>query len=760
MAEFKSDLSDTELDDVQPVPIPQITVESLLQHIKSLTNNQNELIGQIRHLKAKAEDPFLQFRTPDPIKNLATFAGNKKETHAWLEDAENTLDLFKSYQDEPVYSQLVRAVKNKITGEAKETLIAAGNPNGWAEIKEVILNSYGDRRDLTSHIQSLFYITQGKKTLTEYYNKIKTIDTAIKSTAAMMEDYVNSTKAINSLVSLITLTRFIDGLTDDLPMHVRSYRPKSLEEAYTITTQYANAAYRQKFNKRPPSDHINKNVRQTNSNFNNPNVPLVNISKPPTNFNNNSNQFIAKPSTSNFNNPHTKSYGSGKFKTRATPPDDDVSMRTARSHTEVNNHETERKNCEDEFDTSQQQDENVLNSDDDDYFVDEELNFHVEEAPQRKKKNDNNFVPYITIQTSKGEMKFLIDTGANKNYISPAHVNIENCLYRSTNNVAFIAVQNHSETSIEINANELKLSNDLDKEIENDPFDLMDLPKTVDPAKYTFRDDHMNDEEKHALKKVINNYRDVLYVETDKLSFTHKIKHNVRTVDNVPVHSKSYKYPYVYESEVQDQIKKMLADGIIKESISPYTSPVWVVPKKPDASGKKKFRLVIDYRKLNEKTINDKYPIPEITDILDKLGKAKYFSTIDLVSGFHQIQLAKEDTEKTAFSVNGGKYEFTPAGRRPETSEDILQYPRRVKTSYRTNIGELKLGELSQEREEKGLWGTTSVDGQGVRNNTPENRPPRRIPVQEVSKFSVKATHYNKQLLGAMKISQRHQPGK
>lgn len=232
-------------------------------------------------------------------------------------------------------------------------------------------------------------------------------------------------------------------------------------------------------------------------------------------------------------------------------------------------------------------------------------------------------------------------------------------LYRSANNHAFIAVKNYSKVPIEINSNELKLTNDLDREIKNDPFDLIELPKTVDPINYTFRDDHMNEEEKHALREVIKNYKDVLYMETDKLSFTHKIKHNIRTVDNIPVHSKSYKYPYVYEKEVQEQIKKMLKDGIVKESISPYTSPVWVVPKKTDASGKKKFRLVIDYRKLNEKTINDKYPIPEITDILDKLGRAKYFSTIDLVSGFHQIQLAEEDTEKTAFSVNGGKYEFT-----------------------------------------------------------------------------------------------------
>lgn len=232
-------------------------------------------------------------------------------------------------------------------------------------------------------------------------------------------------------------------------------------------------------------------------------------------------------------------------------------------------------------------------------------------------------------------------------------------LYRSNNRIAFVAVQNHSKNPLEINTNELKISNDLENEMENDPFDLTDLPKTVDPVNYSFRDDHMSEEEKLALEKVIKKNKEVLYAEKDKLTFTHKIKHRIRTVDNIPVHSKSYKYPYVYEKEVQDQVKKMLADGIIKESISPYTSPVWVVPKKTDASGKKKFRLVIDYRKLNEKTINDKYPIPEITDILDKLGRAKYFSTIDLVSGFHQIQLAEEDTEKTSFSVNGGKYEFT-----------------------------------------------------------------------------------------------------
>lgn len=83
-----------------------------------------------------------------------------------------------------------------------------------------------------------------------------------------------------------------------------------------------------------------------------------------------------------------------------------------------------------------------------------------------------------------------------------------------------------------------------------------------------------------------------------------------------------------------------------------------MVPKKWDASGKQKYRMVIDYRRLNEKTIDDKFPIPDVTDILDKLGKSNYFSTIDLKSGFHQIEMDSNDIEKTAFNTDKGHFEF------------------------------------------------------------------------------------------------------
>ncbi|CAK1583893.1 unnamed protein product [Parnassius mnemosyne] len=110
--------------------------------------------------------------------------------------------------------------------------------------------------------------------------------------------------------------------------------------------------------------------------------------------------------------------------------------------------------------------------------------------------------------------------------------------------------------------------------------------------------------------------------------------------------------------EINRQVDKLLKDNVIQESHSPWNAPVHLVPKKMDASGEIKFRMVIDYRRLNDITIDDKYPLPNITDLFDKLGKSSYFSTIDLASGYHQIEIEEQDRQKTAFSTQNGHYEF------------------------------------------------------------------------------------------------------
>lgn len=143
------------------------------------------------------------------------------------------------------------------------------------------------------------------------------------------------------------------------------------------------------------------------------------------------------------------------------------------------------------------------------------------------------------------------------------------------------------------------------------------------------------------------------------LPFRTDVKAEIRTTAGTPIWSKQYPYPLSANNFVNEEIKRMLDDEIIRPSRSAYNSPIWVVPKKGfNSDGTQKLRLVIDYKKLNENTIEEKYPIPDCSVILSNLGKASYFSTVDLESGFHQILIKETDIEKTAFSVNNGKYEF------------------------------------------------------------------------------------------------------
>lgn len=159
----------------------------------------------------------------------------------------------------------------------------------------------------------------------------------------------------------------------------------------------------------------------------------------------------------------------------------------------------------------------------------------------------------------------------------------------------------------------------------------------------------------HTLETRAKVFADV----NEKLPYNTNVVASIRTTDNEPVYVKAYPYPMAVSDFVNREIESLLQNGIIRESRSPYNSPIWVVDKKgTDEYGNKNLRMVTDFKKLNEKTISDKYPIPDVSVILSNLGQAKYFSTIDLKSGFHQILLKEEDREKTAFSVNNGKYEF------------------------------------------------------------------------------------------------------
>ena len=111
--------------------------------------------------------------------------------------------------------------------------------------------------------------------------------------------------------------------------------------------------------------------------------------------------------------------------------------------------------------------------------------------------------------------------------------------------------------------------------------------------------------------------------------------------------------PLAVRREVAKQLRDMQRAGVIQPSTSPWSCPVVMVKKKDGTQ-----RFCVDYRALNAVTKADTYPLPRIDDLLDQLGDSRYFSTLDLASGYWQIRLSPNSQEKTAFSVPQGLFEF------------------------------------------------------------------------------------------------------
>ncbi|WZZ88744.1 hypothetical protein YC2023_117323 [Brassica napus] len=120
-----------------------------------------------------------------------------------------------------------------------------------------------------------------------------------------------------------------------------------------------------------------------------------------------------------------------------------------------------------------------------------------------------------------------------------------------------------------------------------------------------------------------------------------------------PLSKSPYRMAPAEMAELKKQLEESLEKGFIRPSVSPWGAPVLFVKKK-DGS----FRLCIDYRGLNRVTVKNKYPLPRIDELLDLLRGAKWFSKIDLASGYHQIPIAPDDVRKTAFRTRYGHYEF------------------------------------------------------------------------------------------------------
>ncbi|GBG64090.1 hypothetical protein CBR_g40539 [Chara braunii] len=131
----------------------------------------------------------------------------------------------------------------------------------------------------------------------------------------------------------------------------------------------------------------------------------------------------------------------------------------------------------------------------------------------------------------------------------------------------------------------------------------------------------------------------------------------VRAIEIIPASSipkgRIYRMSPRELDELRRQLKELVEKGWIRPSVSPYGSPVLFIPKKEGT-----LRMCIDYRGLNAITVKNREPLPRIDDLLDTVQGCRYFSKIDLKSGYHQIAIRPEDQHKTAFQTRYGLYEF------------------------------------------------------------------------------------------------------
>ncbi|KAH8871863.1 Retrovirus-related Pol polyprotein from transposon 17.6 [Schistosoma japonicum] len=182
---------------------------------------------------------------------------------------------------------------------------------------------------------------------------------------------------------------------------------------------------------------------------------------------------------------------------------------------------------------------------------------------------------------------------------------------------------------------------------------------------------HLDRQTRERVVSVLMEFREV-FEENGLPGRTRAVWHEIDTGDHKPIKQYPRRVPIHYQPELDKVIKEMLKQKVIKPSTSPWASPIVLVKKKDNS-----LRLCVDYRRLNAITKRDSFSLPRIDATLDVLGEAQWFSTLDLASGYWQVEIRPKDRQKTAFVIPTGLYEFQtmPFGltNAPATFQRLMQ---------------------------------------------------------------------------------------
>uniref|UniRef100_A0AAG5D1N9 Uncharacterized protein n=1 Tax=Anopheles atroparvus TaxID=41427 RepID=A0AAG5D1N9_ANOAO len=170
---------------------------------------------------------------------LPSFNGNKKQLACWLNTAEETLQIFENLVSPPIFRIYFTAVLNKIEGYAKDVLCVNGNPSNFGEVREMLTDAIGDKKELSSYNCQLWH-NRMEGSIDEHYKKTKQIVFNIKSLAKQNAKYNGHWDAINEFIDEYSLAAYISGLKKPYFGYAQAARPKSIEEAHAFLCKFAS----------------------------------------------------------------------------------------------------------------------------------------------------------------------------------------------------------------------------------------------------------------------------------------------------------------------------------------------------------------------------------------------------------------------------------------------------------------------------------------------------------------------------------------
>jgi len=215
-------------------------------------------------------DVYNALKIPDAIKDLPKFNGNPRLLFEFITNVEEILSILQQIENTPTNKIYLRAIRNKIEGDANEVLNMYGTALNWDEIKTNLILHYSDKRTETSLIRDLHKLQQNKQTVEQFYSEVIELQSTLMNNAKIHESDQNVISSKKELFSEMCLTTFLSGLKEPLGSNIRASKPKTLAEAFNFCIKEQNIFY-SRFNPYSKPSYIQNSTfpqnRQLNNNF-------------------------------------------------------------------------------------------------------------------------------------------------------------------------------------------------------------------------------------------------------------------------------------------------------------------------------------------------------------------------------------------------------------------------------------------------------------------------------------------------------------